>query len=647
MARVTRGAAQAQNATKTILRGLRVMVRFLSWTVRHHRAPKVPKRCRFSSSPRQHLWIGRAREEQDPSQKKDRVVGNFSCRAGVTSGMKTQKALGLQALVYGNWRVPDFRVIQRAADLPETDERHFVRPCPVRPRHGFVESRVCATASEVRAVWDEARMSDPEAELILMPPIDAVCSAILAGGRLAIGPGNDGATAGHDVIELRVLPHDWDPYTLDNARIAKGDTAYLELVTGTVACNTRRTYAVQLRSGPELPASRDYVPDAVVVTRIVHPHDDLQRWEAEVPTFAAGTVVVAPNGSLASHAAVHCVLHGVPFVTSYVPAVGDTITPTADAATFVLRGNAFLQGAAHAERILKLGDTSDACQLAVLILHEWVALRSSDDQRASSLLLGFACRVLARVGAAICAGEARHYSLRLKRQRKSRISRSTRIASSLRASPTAQRRQLTLANKAFVSDGWRSGFGGKAWQECASAVDRLWRAQTVSLSETDLVAALNRVVNVAHNNGALLTKLVTQDYLNTAAADPTRQLIPHLGTIWEILTTQAPAVPQLPAGGKVKRPAAPTYNQLHVHTEPGGIKAHLWRDASSYVSNHVPCFDAAIMQWIAKQPHTSPSRANSGRMYVAIPLQAPIKSEASAILAAVTHAMAQAGSEAA
>lgn len=71
--------------------------------------------------------------------------------------MKTQKALGIQALSYYGWRVPSCRFISEAENLPHyTDAPVFVRPCPMRPRHGFVDSRVCTTAAEIRTVWDPA-----------------------------------------------------------------------------------------------------------------------------------------------------------------------------------------------------------------------------------------------------------------------------------------------------------------------------------------------------------------------------------------------------------------------------------------------------------------------------------------------------------
>lgn len=552
--------------------------------------------------------------------------------------MRTQKARGIAALKnHSNWRIPPAHTVDCAEQLPaHVGKPVFVRPCPMRPRHGFVDSRICRTSTEVKAVWDEARAADPEAEIVIMRPITASCSAVLADGRLAIGPGHDGATAGHDVQELRVIPLPRDTDMLQAAGLGEDDSAYLELVFGALAgtCN-ERTHAVQLRAGPALPSGRDYIPRDTVVTTIVTPHDDLCRWESEVPAFPIGTVVVAPNGSLASHAAVHCVIHGVPFVTSRSVVVGETITATGEA-PFSLDAAAFMRGSAAADA--RLADNhGNSCQLAVLVLHEWAALRGSGDAVASKLL-GFACRTLARAGAAICVGEARHYSLKLKRQRATRITRFGRIDKTLRSTLTSQRRALTLAGKAFNGTGWKGGYGGKAWIECASAVDRLWRAQSGVLVEADLVSALNRVINVAHNNGALLTKLVDESYLNNAASAPTRLLLDRMGQLFAVLTdaTSVAAAP-LPKGGKIKRPVEKLYSCMHVDTENGGIKAHLWNPGEpGYVSHHIPSADYHLVTWVGLREKLSKSRhSNSSRGYAAIPLDAPIAAKTEAIIAAL------------
>ena len=560
--------------------------------------------------------------------------------------MQTQKARGIAALSkYSNLACLSARTITRSMDLPSFLEHPvFARPCPMRPRHGFVDSRICRTAPEVAAVWNEARAADPEAELILMRPIDAVSSVVLAGGRLAIGPGHDGATAGHDVRELRVIPMSWNPSILSAAGIPEDETAYLELVVGTIGVEYAprvKTYAVQLRAGPALPASSDFVPCETVVTSVVTPHDDLPRWESDVAAFPPGTVVVAPGGSLASHAAIHCVINGVPYVTSYMPSVGETIYPASDAPKFTLDASAFMRGSATADAQLASSERKAACKLAIVTLHQWPALRDSDAAIASQLL-GFACRTLARAGAAICAGEARHYSLKLRRQRPTKISRAGRIDKSLCGSLTAQRRALTMAGKAFECSGWKGGYGGKAWLECASSVDRLWRAQSGALVEADLVEALNRVVNVAHNNGALLNKLVDEDFFGVAANGPTHQLI-HLMAELHTVLTDAPAVAakSLPAGGKIKRPVTPLYDRMHVVEEDGGIKAQLWIADSNrpYVSHHVAAA-AHLVAWVKTCAHASKSRhGTSSRGYVPITLAAPIKADSASVLAAVTAAM--------
>ena len=128
---------------------------------------------------------------------------------------KTQKARGV-ALIKSNFgsfqfrtrvKCLPFKLIQEESDIDDPmfaiTEPLFARPCPVKPQHGFVDSRIVKDKKAAKRVFREALEADPKAEMLLMPLVKADFSAIWAPGLLSIGPGNDGATSGHKSLGVR------------------------------------------------------------------------------------------------------------------------------------------------------------------------------------------------------------------------------------------------------------------------------------------------------------------------------------------------------------------------------------------------------------------------------------------------------------
>jgi len=514
---------------------------------------------------------------------------------------RTQKAAGVHVLTY--FSLPNIPkslrhiLIQSASDLaclPSDDLPRFARPCPVRPRHGFVDSRPVHTLKELHAVWEEARAADPEAELLLGPCFKVDFSAVLAGSRLAIGKGNDGATAGRGTVEIGVVAPYIPTSVLSDAGIQSGETAYLECI----ADQYQRTYSVQLRAGPALPTSLDYIPAPITVAQLVTPDEDAIAWEERVTTLTPGSVVYAPGGSLASHAAVHCVLHGVPYVTTRAPVIGERLEPVGESA-FVLDASEFWKGAAYADMLTSTGLERDAIMIALVTLHNWVELRKWP---AASRFLGCAARGLAKVGAAICAAEARHYSIQLKRQRdRTHISRIEKLRRVLRASATIQRRQLTNAGKAFRMTGWKGGFGGSAWANCAKITDQLWRAlsEGQTLSETSLMGAINNLINAAHNNGCFLNKLVTSTELDYAAQFPAKTALKVMGVLYSMATANATAAVPFVAARRMRKPPVVTYTHAQARPEAEGAKLHVYTPGcDNYVSIHLVGVPSSVRAWL-------------------------------------------------
>ena len=153
---------------------------------------------------------------------------------------------------------------------------NFVRPCPQRPRHGFVDSRVIESATEARGIVWETYAADPDAELLAMPEFRASWSAITTPGGISVGPFHDGATAGRDSVffatastvrqfSKRLFDSDASEAlaSLRLACISDDEHPYVEVVG-----DAQRAEAVQLRAGPPSGGSADSFPRTEQVREI-------------------------------------------------------------------------------------------------------------------------------------------------------------------------------------------------------------------------------------------------------------------------------------------------------------------------------------------------------------------------------------------
>ena len=94
-------------------------------------------------------------------------------------------------------------ILQEPGEINEyTRSSGFARPCPVRPRHGFVDSRPYTGRGALKSIFLEAKEVDPEAELIIMPFLSGKFSGIITPNSLTIGQGHAGATAGTGSVHL-------------------------------------------------------------------------------------------------------------------------------------------------------------------------------------------------------------------------------------------------------------------------------------------------------------------------------------------------------------------------------------------------------------------------------------------------------------
>jgi hypothetical protein len=269
--------------------------------------------------------------------------------------VNTQKAKGLAAIrgicssLFGHgFYVNDFRVWPHNALMGSMPA--FARPCPISPKHGFVESRRIETFQEFEEIKLETLEHDSQAELILMQELTGEFSGILTPTNLSIGWSNDGATSG----KSKVIPYpdggfDYiaSKHLQKDANIPSDQVPYIELVE-----HEGDIKGVQMRAGPKQAQQKDYIPVKCQVSAIVRSEqfadnltgfdDALRRAIRECNNLNIEDTphlpcVYAPDASLASHYAVQAMVAGVPCLTTRAPKYAEILEP--DSATKQVKWN--------------------------------------------------------------------------------------------------------------------------------------------------------------------------------------------------------------------------------------------------------------------------------------------------------------------
>lgn len=412
----------------------------------------------------------------------------------------------------------------------------FARPCPMKPRHGFVDSRVVKSKTELASLWKEVKKCDPKGEIICGPYFKNVAAnaVYVSSGSIAVGRGNDGATGGKSSISFPVAPHKFDKKLYKASGLDKNDAVYLESVSVPRDDKTGiYNYLVQIRGGPHVSSgSPDYVPKAMKVKSVVTPHDDLLKWEKEVSKFGPGTVVYGAGHTLSSHAAVHCILNKVPFVTTYRPEVGDKIKPTKQAIQRKLRRNQFKRGCRAAINMSRerAGSTHTMLQyfyFTLSVLHNWAYLRQSEH---ADWLLGAATTLFAKNCAALAFGEFRHsHRAKAKFPKIYKHGRDAVYKIAMNGGVSIFNNLPTIYED-FHGAYWEAGFGGPPWATCTWYTHSLWsrivrvfnRKDTYLTDKEigDLMTYVNKTVNVAHNGGWWFNKISDKSDMDLAANVP-------------------------------------------------------------------------------------------------------------------------------
>jgi hypothetical protein len=455
----------------------------------------------------------------------------------------TQKATGILTLLQASWKMPKTEVIIAEVGLEIAWKRLapyggrlFARPCPVKPRHGFVDSRPVHSLAELTVVWNEARAADPMAEVVLMAEVVSTYNMTWRPGCLAVGTGNDGATGGHDSI-LVPLVAGCNPALLpifEKAKIVAPDVPYIEAVMG-VAGNTDEqphVYYTQARGGPMVEGSSpDWIPSKMKVQYVVDAVGDLLEWEDAVSKMKPGTAVYHPGGNLASHYSVHCIQQWtksktcIPVLTTRKPKVGEVLAPAAPVKTpspeAVVRGIA-------AGTVIPLNDEREwkHAVLAVLTgLHHSSAMTDE-----AGFYIGVAAVLMERLGLAAALGEARH-SKKKSGLGIAHLNRSQVYAKVFADMFTAREKAGDVA-RLFFNGSWGGAFGGYPWGDCTLSIANLDAAIVTLVHEptlphvAEMIESLNFAVNLAHNNGWWMNKFIPISFFDMAAKLDPRAFIP-------------------------------------------------------------------------------------------------------------------------
>jgi len=502
------------------------------------------------------------------------------------------------------------------------DLKLFVRPCPLQPRHGFVDSRIVVSGDDLRSIAAEAVAADPEAELLLTQFIPADYSAILTETTLSLGKGHDGATSG--ASQTIFAPKSSIPegclHLKKVAGIPDTDEFYVELVQSD-AC----LIPVQIRGGPAQMAISDYIPADLVVKKVIQasPDIDLLAWERIINNARPGDIVWAPDMSLSNHYCVHAVVHKVPCVTTFEPAVGQSLArleaPVWDLpewrklAEYMKDFNG---------RELQAGYAPDWAKLGLAALHCSAAQCTATDAQLRLLAYGAAAHF--RLMAAACVGELRHvhrtnqdsagdsprgplYETLFPDGRGTERSYYTDRCFS--SPPKILERALHATQAGFTDLIWESAYGGKKWaqitRETAKFGQALRKFQRVPCAPTwaKVVRCWNYMIHQEHNGGdGALAKFGVRFRLFEKANEWPLGVLQGVHTNVLASTFEGPLTKCLPVLGKFEHPCSVTEAIGRPGESQDPVRLSLKPAPSYVIGEYLDVWQASPDVWIGRVP---------------------------------------------
>lgn len=488
---------------------------------------------------------------------------------------KTQKAQGLETgWVLSSLTGYGYKVAPYNGVLPHMDKfaledikfPKFARPCPVLPRHGFVESRDVKNIHELEALLEETRKEDPQGEVIVMDRLSGRYSAVMTAAGVSWGLSNDGITGGKG--ESRTIPcpaGTFDEKLLPylGKEMGCGEGVYVELVEDKGA-----VCVVQMRLGPKQPDSRIkrvLVALKVNINGIIQPKsDDLIEWDKLLKahrSVAENRLVWLPGQTMSSHFAVQAIAQGYNVsVETECPIAQEKAAfglplagETGDLAPLTKADFKTMARMFEADKTVRLWDYPRDVLLSVGTLH---ALPYWSNERHLLALRVRGAIIAARYGLAACLGEARHH------MRNSKVPAVVPWKDLVGEDPHPgmQPSRSFVFVRAFGSD-WKHGadlalkaaqdlrldnhkpvmehlaaggkltdhpcsFMGMRWEWAALRVHDLYVAIDKFCAEPcqanwgAILGHYNEIINAAHNGGYLLNKWCSPHLIDNAATAP-------------------------------------------------------------------------------------------------------------------------------
>ncbi len=460
------------------------------------------------------------------------------------STFRTQKAKGLDAL--HNYGYLNSNIDMQAYELPKfscfptrIDNIQFpvfARPCPTVPRHGFVESRTVENVLEMQHIIAQTLREDPNGEVIFMPRCTGKWSGIFTQNGVAFGLGNEGVTSG---VNARLVPawlpfydfrESFEPQLLRQASV--NEVPFVEFVE-----DEGNLRVVQLRNGPEIPKSRNYIPEPTLVEQVRHVWDGipLLEWEQMIENAPEGSVVYHPGGALSSHYSVHAITHRIPvIIDGPPPSPGDVLEPSDDQPATLTRDDYediksyLLNRFNNPYPILRYREQRHVAVTAAAVLHAQAAWGNELHLlrlRAEGLYAMLTCMAVA------AAGELRHYYMQgpghcrapvcagmveFSRGDEHQVVNREGMYCRNFSWKIEQSRKIIEAGCVDFKDWDSESYGGRKWQEACEltrdtfgTLDR-FMAHPCEAHWNQLIRDWNALLNAVHNGGVVLSKFVSQ-----------------------------------------------------------------------------------------------------------------------------------------
>ena len=449
---------------------------------------------------------------------------------------RTQKAKGvLQARLGSILQCPPvLGILQQVTDAAHMEALLplFARPCPMTPKHGYIDSRMVNTRAELEDLIKTVIDDDPQGEVLMMAKINAIGNAVLTPHLFLFGEGHDGATAGKNTLSVPIC----DPfigygsvYASSTYGIGPGEDPYMELVWD----NQTNSWITQLRAGPKITSGGDFIPSARTVTKVLVADPALyqdREWERLIESAKddPGVVVWNPTGGRTDHFSIHAFTHGIPILYGDKPEIGAVLEPKAESTTY--DPALLLEGVRWAGDVeLTPGNASYMCDFMLVLAHHATKLTGL-----YSFWYGVAVGLMLRFGTVAMIGEARHYRFRNSDTHKPDRSAAYRVA--YKKSLYYHIGSLRALVNVFRYGQWpSSGFGGWKWAQCGAGLYDLANAvRNVAVNPSPVTAAatvraMNVAINLAHNGGWWLGKFTQSNSFLHAAGNDLKFLIRSLG----------------------------------------------------------------------------------------------------------------------